>query len=247
MKKYLYGILRLAIPCFILMSVTKSYAQGTETFETQNVLKTAYSDGNFQSEVPGVTVNFVHARNEGLGSADNYSINGKGIMLRRADELSSVEFVIPNGVDSFSFNYRKAFTGNNPRQLSLLVDGSEAGITPPFGTGSGADAIIHALTVIVNKPGEVRMKITYPAGTVNGNRQTTIDNVSWTAFSGTPQPNITIQGNSITIPNGDSTPTTSDGTDFGTMIGGTDVERTFEIRNAGSATLNLTSPAVRKA
>lgn len=244
MKKYLYGILRLAIPYFILMSVTKSYAQGTETFETQNVLNTAYSDGNFQSEVPGVTVNFVHARDEGLGSNDNYSINGRGIMLRRADEPSSVEFVIPNGVGSFSFYYRKAFTGASFRQLSLLADGSEVGQTPQFGGSSGADDTVHSMTVYVNKPGEVRMKITYPAGTAKGNRQTTIDNVSWTAFSGTPQPNISIQGNSITIPNGDSTPTTSDGTDFGTMIGGTDVERTFEIRNGGSATLNLTSPAV---
>lgn len=244
MKKYLYCILRLAVPLYLLMGTVKIYGQATETFENQNVLTTTYSNGTFQSEVPGVTVNFVHARNEGLSSTDNYSINGKGIMLRRADELSSVEFVIPNGVGSFSFNYRKAFTGSTVRQLSLLVDGSEVGQTPQFGGSSGADATVYSMTVAINKPGLVRMKITYPAGIANGNRQTTIDNVSWTAFTGTPQPNITIQGNSITIPNGDSTPTTSDGTDFGTMIGGTDVERTFEIRNAGSATLNLTSPAV---
>ena len=244
MKKYLYCILRLAVPLYLLMGTVKIYGQATETFENQNVLTTTYSNGTFQSEVPGVTVNFVHARNEGLSSTDNYSINGKGIMLRRADELSSVEFVIPNGVGSFSFNYRKAFTGSTVRQLSLLVDGSEVGQTPQFGGSSGADATVYSMTVAINKPGLVRMKITYPAGIANGNRQTTIDNVSWTAFTGTPQPNITIQGNSITIPNGDSTPTTSDGTDFGTMIRGTDVERTFEIRNAGSATLNLTNPAV---
>ncbi|HAV03367.1 MAG TPA: hypothetical protein DCW95_09390, partial [Chryseobacterium sp.] len=92
-------------------------AQGAETFQTQTALTSSYADGSFAGETSGVTVNFVHSRDEGLGTNDDYSINGKGIMLRRADEPSSVEFVIPNGVGTFTFKYRKAFTGGTNNRV----------------------------------------------------------------------------------------------------------------------------------
>lgn len=157
-------------------------AQGAETFETQSVLTANYANGNFSGETAGVTVNYVHSRNEGLGTADEYAISGKGIMLRRSDEPSSVEFVIPNGVGAFTFKYRKAFTGGtNNRVLAVVVNGVETNLIPPFGAG-GADATIYTSTTAINKSGSVSVKITYPAGTPAGNKQITIDDVSWTAY-----------------------------------------------------------------
>lgn len=158
-------------------------AQGTETFSTQTALTSSYADGTFVGETTGVTVNYVHSRNEGLGTSDEYAISGKGIMLRRSDEPSSVEFVIPNGVGSFTFKYRKAFTaGTSNRQLAVFVDGTQVDTTPMFGA-AGADATVHTLTTAISKPGTVRVKISYPTGTTTGNKQVTVDDVSWTAYN----------------------------------------------------------------
>jgi hypothetical protein len=59
-------------------------------------------------------------------------------------------------------------------------------------------------------------------------------------------PEIDVQGNGTSITNGDTTPSTADDTDFGSItLGGTPVTHTFTISNSGTADLNLTgSPAV---
>jgi DNA-binding beta-propeller fold protein YncE len=57
-----------------------------------------------------------------------------------------------------------------------------------------------------------------------------------------PIPEIEIQGNDVTILSGDSTPDSSDNTDFGYVPTGSTVVRTFAIRNVGSA--DLTNVAV---
>ncbi|MDQ0477372.1 T9SS type A sorting domain-containing protein [Chryseobacterium sp. MDT2-18] len=156
-------------------------AQGAETFETQKVLTATYSNGTFAGETAGVTVNYFDSRNEGLGTTDDYSISGKGIILRGADQPSSVEFVIPNGVGFFSFNYRKAFiAGAYDRVVAVFVDGVQKSSVAPFGP-AGADSTLGTLSTIVNKSGPVTVKISFPAGTSAGEKQITIDNVSWTA------------------------------------------------------------------
>jgi alpha-tubulin suppressor-like RCC1 family protein len=59
--------------------------------------------------------------------------------------------------------------------------------------------------------------------------------------AGPPAPAMNLSGNSLSITNGDLTPTNADGTDFGGVVlsGGT-VARTFTVVNAGTAPLNLT-------
>lgn len=58
---------------------------------------------------------------------------------------------------------------------------------------------------------------------------------------GSPEPEITIQGNGVTIFNNDNYPQPSDFTDFGSNVVATGtVTRTFTISNIGSATLSLT-------
>ncbi|NLO72029.1 MAG: T9SS type A sorting domain-containing protein [Porphyromonadaceae bacterium] len=148
-----------------------------ETFETQEVLTASYLDGEFDGETEGVVVKYVHSRNAGT-----YSINEKGIMLRRADEPSYVEFVIPNGVGEFSFNYRKAFTGAGERIIAVVVNGEEKYITPGFGAASGEETDVYKFSDIINKVGTVTVRLTYPEGTANGNRQLVIDNVKWSSY-----------------------------------------------------------------
>ncbi len=63
---------------------------------------------------------------------------------------------------------------------------------------------------------------------------------------GTSTPEMDVQGNSVSIVDGDSTPSLTDHTDFGSaLVAGGTVVRTYTIRNTGTATLNLTgSPRV---
>lgn len=158
-----------------------AFGQGSENFEAQTALTTSYADGSFSGQTSGVNVNYVHSRNEGLSTVDDYSINGKGIMLRRSDEPSSVEFVIPNGVGTFTFKYRKAFTaGVGNRVLAVFVNGVQTNTIAGFGA-AGTDATVYTSNTNINASGSVTVKISYPTGTATGNKQITIDDVSWTA------------------------------------------------------------------
>ena len=53
-------------------------------------------------------------------------------------------------------------------------------------------------------------------------------------------PEINITGNGTTIVDGDTTPTTADFTDFGSVATGSNFSRTFTIQNTGNSNLNLT-------
>lgn len=60
-----------------------------------------------------------------------------------------------------------------------------------------------------------------------------------------PIPEIDVQGNGISIADGDASPSSDDGTDFGGVAVGQSLARTFTIRNTGTLDLNLTgSPLV---
>ncbi|MCJ8152180.1 T9SS type A sorting domain-containing protein [Chryseobacterium sp. SSA4.19] len=174
MKK-IYSLLAAAV------FSTTAFGQGSENFEAQTALTSSYANGSFAGQTSGVTVNYVHSRDEGSGTSDNYSINGKGILLRRSDEPSSVEFVIPNGVGTFTFKYRKAFTaGTNNRVLAVFINGIQTTVIPAFGA-AGADPTVYTSNTTVNTSGPVTIRISYPTGTASGNKQITIDDVSWTA------------------------------------------------------------------
>lgn len=146
----------------------------TETFEASTATA-SYGDGSFVG-VNGVTWTFVHSRDEG-----DYAITGAGIMLRRADEPSSLSATFTNGVKSFSFEIRKAFTGASDRKYK--VDVTHNGVTttydvPVFGSGSGEQTDVITFTQELNLSGEVTIKI-YASGS-KGNQQATVDNFTWT-------------------------------------------------------------------
>lgn len=55
------------------------------------------------------------------------------------------------------------------------------------------------------------------------------------------QSKISVKGNGIVIASGDTTPSSSDYTSFGTVAVGSELERTFVISNTGTSTLTLTN------
>ncbi|WP_445455911.1 T9SS type A sorting domain-containing protein [Flavobacterium sp. HNIBRBA15423] len=168
---------------FLLFSLFSlvTYSQGSEDF-TNSTATATYADGNFTGN-DGFTWSYGHSRNE-----ETYGIDGNGLMLRRASD-SYLQATIPGGVGNLSFQYRKAFTGNTERQLEILVNGVAVTTTPAFGTVS--ETTVYDFNFDINQPGSVVITIKN-VGVTTTNRQTVIDNIVWTSFSGTPTPSLSI-------------------------------------------------------
>lgn len=169
MKKF-YTLFAIAFSSLV-------FAQGVETFDTAEI-GTQYSDGSFTG-VNGIVWTYTQSRNEGLGTEEDYSIDGKGLMLRRP-ATSALEGTITGGVGTISFEYRKAFTGGSERQLELYVNGTVVATSEIFGAGSGADATVHTLSAVINSAEPVTIRIKN-VGDLDQNRQATLDNITWTA------------------------------------------------------------------
>src|SRR5690554_488485 len=163
----------------LMISPFFAFGQGTVDFEDVT-LPTSYQDGSFN--VGGTTYTYGHSRDQ-----ENFPIIGQGLMLRRPSD-SYFKWTSNNGVGEVSFQYRKAYTGGSIRQLELLVieglDTTQAAVTAEFGEGSGEQADIYTFTHAVNVQGVVTIMIKN-IGDVEQNRQAVIDNLVWTAFSGT--------------------------------------------------------------
>lgn len=164
MKKLLLAF--FALPMF-------TFGQGSQDFSSAT-LTTAYADGSFTSG--GITWTYGHSRDQ-----DTFDIDGVGLMLRRASD-SYLEWTLPSGVGSLSFEYRKAFTGATSRELEVLVNSTQVTVSPIFGNAAGNDPTVHTLTHAINESGSVTIRIKL-TGVTTGNRQTTIDNISWTAYA----------------------------------------------------------------
>lgn len=194
-KRYLSLFLVVLVSVFALGLAKKDVNAVTvwdyhETFDASEAT-TSYADGSFTG-VEGVVWYYGHSRNEGLKTSDDYHIDGKGIMLRRASD-SYLEATFTNGIGSFIFNYRKAFTGGSVRQLEVIVNGIQVVTSDPFGSGSGEQATVYTLTHNINTAGPVTIRIKN-VGNTTSNNQTVIDDFKWTD----PETDITAPETDIT-------------------------------------------------
>ncbi len=213
---------KLFVILSLLLSLAFVWAQGVETFNNSNAPSSgSYSDGSFTGDA-GFTWTYGHSRDEG-----DYAITGNGLMLRRASD-SYLQATIPGGVGSFSFEYRKAFTGSSARQLEVYVDGVVMGTSPSFGTSSVEETTVYVMTVVIDTEDDVEIKIKN-VGTTTGNRQTVIDNISWTAPGGAPTPTINVTG-SLTA--------------FSTEVGSPSLAQTYTLSGSNlTANLSVAAPA----
>jgi len=128
--------------------------------------------------------------------------------------------------------------GSSPETLQVTfeksMDGGNVWTTLGAGTRIAGGWELTGLSVLGN--GQIRARARTTGGQYNGSSSLMEATV---AFS-FPAPEIAIKGSSITITNGDVTPSVADHTEFGSALtnGGT-VVRTFTIENTGPATLNL--------
>lgn len=79
---------------------------------------------------------------------------------------------------------------------------------------------------------------------VSGTAQRTIDDIK--VYCGAPitGPEINVLGNSISIADGDTTPISADGTNFGATLIGNSIVKTFTIQNTGTADLTIALPII---
>lgn len=160
--------------------------------------------------------------------------------------------VIPNAGFSFTptsfvFNWDNSTTGPKNVVLRSSVDGftSDLGVVAPTGaigtsntiTISGLSNITTATTFRLYGYGATAT--TGTGGFDIGSNVVNVQLNGSTSSTG-PQPEINLLGNAVSIVSGDTTPTTADHTDFGSVstASGT-IVRTFTIQNTGTSVLNI--------
>ncbi|MCD8518245.1 MAG: choice-of-anchor D domain-containing protein, partial [Flavobacterium sp.] len=199
---------------------------GTENFNNSNATA-SYTNNSFVGN-NGVTWTYVQSRDEN-GDANGSGISGKALMLRNLASNSKVtSSTVTTGIENFSVTLYKGFTGAGSRQVELFVNGVSRGTSASFD-----DYNPHVFTVNgINVSGNVVIEIR----NITGN-QVIVDNISWTCYNSNSE--IDVQGNSVSIADGDNTPSLTDDTNFGTTIIGNDIAHTFTIYNTGTDVLDV--------
>jgi len=152
------------------------------------------------------------------------------------------------GTDVAGGTVVRTFTINNLGAIDLHLTGTP--IVEVSGTHA-ADFTVTAQPVTpVSAGGSTIFQVTFDAS-ASGLRSAALsienDDIDEGTFdfsiqgTGVVAPEIDVQGDGQSIADGDTTPYTTDDTDFGSLnVAGDTVEHTFTIRNPGSADLNLT-------
>lgn len=174
---------KITLFLFSIFSLVVFSQTTVETFDNSTATG-SYNDGSFVG-VDNVNWNYVHVRNEG-----DFEIDGAGIMLRRANEPSSLSATLPNGLGNLSVDGRKAFTGNATRRLEVVVNDIVVQQFEQDFPDGGSDLVVTFDVNNINEPGPVDLELRL-FGT-NGNQQLVLDNLTWTDFDGEPQPFLSI-------------------------------------------------------
>ncbi|TWO33737.1 T9SS type A sorting domain-containing protein [Seonamhaeicola sediminis] len=161
---------------FALLTASLSFSQGTETFDNFAETGSSYADGTFTGQ-DGSSWTYVQSRGD-------QSITGKSLMLgrNRTPQAEVYSGTISGGVGTISFNYEQAFSTDV--NLNILINdvvygnvtsSGEQGVTKPSGS------------ITVNQPGDVVIKF---ISVNNSDGQVTIDDITWTGYTGSATPTI---------------------------------------------------------
>ena len=163
----------------VLVCFTQTgFGQGQEDFANCTV-GSSYSSSNFLGN-DGITWTYIASRDE----ANTAGVTVPGLMLRRVSDGSKVtSSTITGGIGDFSVKLYKGFTGGGNRQVELFVNGVSLGTSTPF---DNYDEQIFMVSGI-NQPGDVIIELRNTTA-----KQVIVDDIEWTAFSGSVPPGITL-------------------------------------------------------
>ena len=189
----------------------------------------------------------------------NNAQNGDGNEIFMTADTGTIGTFTANGnnlLGDSSETSAQAFVGFTPG--ANVINGTSDNANIPLNTildttlaANGAATgtpLTHALPL--GSPAiDVGVNGQIPAGFTNDQRGSGFarivgDSVDLGAFERSTLPEIEVSVNNISIVDGDTTPTTTDGTDFGNIVVGVPAVQTFIINNTGNDTLSLTAPTI---
>ncbi|MEP0266651.1 choice-of-anchor D domain-containing protein, partial [Dokdonia sp.] len=200
-----------------------------------------------------------------FGEVEDYTLNIISLVPQPEMDITGLGTSIPDGditpntLDDTDFgsvvvgnNNPNTFTIENTGNLDLNLTGAS-----PYVVISGANAAEFSVTTIpantIASGNTTTFAITYTP-TVGGTHNATVsianddsdENPYTFDITGSgvgPEPEISLTGMGNNILDGDITPTTVDGTDFGFLLPGSSIFSDFIISNSGTANLLLTDPS----
>ncbi len=165
---------------------------------------------------------------------------GNGVSIKDGDTS-------PSATDGTNFGAAAVDGAPISRTFTIRNDGGGTltlgTVSAPTGFTVTQQPLLTSLSAGQSTTFVVRLD-TAAAGTKTGDVTFTNNDPNESAYNfritGIVGPEITVLGNGRSIADGDTSPSTTDGTSFGgAAVGGTPVSRTFTIRNDGGGTLTL--------
>lgn len=182
-------------------------------------------------------------------NTDPYTARTADVLFQASAPGDSITFSVPNvPAGTYSISVRvETYQNRGIFQLesSTSVGGTYTTHGAPQDTyavspGQSGVVLSVATNVTFSTTGTryFRFRVTGKHGSSNG-YYLALDQMTLTPAAG-GAPEINVQGNAVTIADGDTTPSTADHTDFGsTGVASGTVSRTFTIQNTGSAALSV--------
>lgn len=176
----------------------------------------------------------------GATNAPEIGVSGNGIVIVDGDSTPAIPDGTQFGWINAGQSVTRTFTVNNSGSAVLTLQTPQL----PFGF-SLAEPLASQLAPGANDTFTVSFSPqgagTYSGEISIGNNDSDENPYNFAILGSVSAPEIGVSGG-VGIDDGDWTPSTADGTDFGMISSGQSVTRTFTVQNSGSATLTLQSP-----
>ncbi len=182
----------------------------------------------------------------GLAPQPEINVRGNGVNIVDGDTSTSTFDGTNFGSANIGNTLTKQFVIENTGTGPLTLGANAVSFT---GTGAGDFSITTQPPSSIAAGSSATITVTYTPSTTGASTATLVinnddanENPYNFAITGTglaPEPDINVRGNGISIANGDTSPSTLDGTDFGSVVIGNSVTHQFVIENPGTAPLTL--------
>ncbi|WIV12089.1 CehA/McbA family metallohydrolase [Proteiniborus sp. MB09-C3] len=161
------------VPTALVKADTQTFV---ETFDNLELTGSSYVDGKFIG-VNGIEWSYIHARGGLIDQGNDYSIDGKGLMLRRSGGNSKIFAEINGGIKNFSVDLKKAFTTGTVREVGLFINDE---LIESYTLENNSEVQNFSVDSI-NIEGKFILEIRHLSGG-SANAQITIDNITWTNY-----------------------------------------------------------------
>jgi uncharacterized delta-60 repeat protein len=207
---------------------------------TRNYIARLNSDGtldtNFDPDANS-TVKSVAIQADGkILIAGNFTTVGgtaRSCIARLLNDTATQSLTVPN---ANRIEWLRGGASPETLQITFEVSINGGGTWTPLGIGTRITDGWELTGLTLPESGQIRARARTVGGQYNGSSGLVETIVSFNV----PAPEMAAQGNGVTIADNDAIPSFADHTDFGGVLAGGTVVRTFTIVNSGSGALNLT-------